>query len=240
MEAYQAYHVQVLEHHKRFVRYANDFLDCHLDIDASDAATRNRHHCNWHILHELFSRPYQTLLLSYFNRSNFTTNDVYQLMHTFDTTEPDYDEPDRETTDGISEGSNCASTDFGYSFNEAQLRTLHHYISQNHLFRHQPTYEEICALFTCTLTYPLQAENNRHVIHLFQALYQHQFIHRTWQSTIATHRLISSSTDGTPLTARALAAALYEISKVKNYDGYLTANQQLGALCDQLFAQSQD
>lgn len=222
LEASLTYQTEVIQHNKLFHRYAEDFINMHTYIDATDAASKNLHNRNLHIIKNLF-RDNEPLVREYFN-SSFSLSAATSLMNTFDTIAAVTYDKTGQTSQAL--------PDFGYTFNTRQLRIIHHFAKEYHIFKITPSLQDIKDLFTCKLQEPLQAANNGHVALMFSELYKAHTIGHNWQYIIESRRLIYSSKSLKPLSSNALSSGLSQSRHLKRdiekYEELIKALHKMG------------
>lgn len=206
--AYELYQSEIIEGHKLYNRYVNDFLNSHVYTDYVDAARMNEHKKNFHIMEELLTVR-KDLILRYFSKEKMCVSD-YLIMHQeFNTTQLPFDSDASSTVCSFS-ASIPYKPDFQCSFNSKQIKLITHSMNAVHLFSPDVSETQVKALFACCLEYPLKSACNRRVAFFFDALCGHKLISSRWQHAIDKNGLILSSTKNVLLNNCKLSTALNE------------------------------
>lgn len=201
-ESYDRYQIEVINQHKLYQRYAEDFINGHEFHDAIDARSKNEHQTNYNIIKTLLLCR-RDLVENYFNK-NMTDVEMREMLTLFNTTLPSSISvvPARKSYDQ-SEVSLCPSLDkwdyeaLAVSCNEAKV------------FCEDVDGKTLSSLFNNNIQSPLHARNNRLIAFLFNQLSIYDLIIRNWQNVIDIQKSIISSTKKAPLTQKALSSAVY-------------------------------
>lgn len=100
---------------------------------------------------------------------------------------------------------------FEHQLNPAQINLLTECLNEVRMFPEGITSQTLENIFTCNLSQPLKARNNRLLVYFFSALDDRSLITRNWQSVIDKNRLFLSSGKNRPLKQSDLSTANSEI-----------------------------
>ena len=195
--AYELYQSEILNGEKAFSRYANDFFTYHLPAICMNEADIRLHVMNVCRVKELLDNR-RDLVDAFFTRPTFDECDYQKMYKLFNT------------------GKNLQlETDYLVRFGEKQLNLIKDFINDTRMFRDEVTVNDIENLFTCKLTTPLQANNNRHVAVFLGALREVGLLPYAWQKIMEEYKLVSSSSNNQPLRASQLRCGLSQAKKAK-------------------------
>lgn len=200
-EACRRYIREVLEQHKLYDHFAEDFINLHRYTDCRCALGKNSHSTNIHIVRDILTTR-KDLVESYFVSKSPLPEQMESMVRDYDTTTP----PIRTST-RHSISSDIVRPTFGCCFGQKEISLITHYAYEAFLFQGNYGEPEIKALFYCSIQKPLQVRNNRLVAVFFDELSRKKLICREWQEVIEISGLLESST-GTKLTANKLSSAL--------------------------------
>ena len=202
--AHELYLSEVIGAGKLYKRYVNDFLNSHTYTDRADAAGRNEHKKNFHIMEEVLTLR-EDLVRKYFGESVFCNPD-YSIMHREFNTTPHPSGSEAES----SPLQTVARPDFQCCFTPVQIELLTRSVNAVRLFVPDVSEAEVEALFDCRLEEPLKSACNRKVAFFFDALCELKLISTKWQHVIDKNRLILSSGKNACLNNSQLSSALSE------------------------------
>lgn len=212
--AHELYQSEVVGEHKLYNRYVNDFLNSHTYTDRVDAAGKNEHKKNFHIMKELLTIR-KDLVLEYFVKEKLCKSE-YLIMHQeFNTTQQSTNSEVFIASDSLPVAFS-SKLNFQCSFNSTQIRLITYSVNETHLFSPNVSETEMKAFFTCCIEYPLKSVCNRRVAFFFDALCEYKLISPRWQHIIDKNGLILSSTQKALLNSSKLSTALNE---AKQNDG---------------------
>lgn len=207
--AHELYQTEVIRGGKLYNRYVNDFLNSHTYTDCVDAAGKNEHNKNFHIMKELLTIR-KDLVQKYFAREKLCDSDYSIMHHEFNTTQLSSNSEMSIVSDSFPI-TFTSKPDFQCYFNPIQIRLLTQSVNKAHLFSSDVTEIEITALFACCLKRPLKSACNRKVAFFFDSLCEHKLISTRWQHAIDKNGLIlSSSGKNVLLNSSKLSTALNE------------------------------
>jgi hypothetical protein len=115
--------------------------------------------------------------------------------------------PEEKTTNILTEGKST----FEAQLNTAQIKLLSECLNDVRMFPENITSQTLENIFSCNLSQPLKARNNRLLVYFFSALDDRSLITRNWQSVIDKNRLFLSSGKSKPLKQSDLSTANSEI-----------------------------
>jgi hypothetical protein len=136
--------------------------------------------------------------------------DYKALHHKFNTTEPP---PNGQYLHGKPPSilqtaqDTKPKQDFQCYFDSTQLNLIARHANEVHLFSADVSEEDMRKLFSCQVSKQLKARSNRRVAFFFDMLCSKNLICKQWQSVIAKHKLILSSSTDKPLTTTKLSSA---------------------------------
>lgn len=197
----RTYTNEVLERHKLYDRFADDFINLHRYTDCVCALGKNGHCTNLHIVEGILTTR-KDLVIRYFVNKSLSLEQLETLVREYDTTVPPIQAYPRQST-----RLDYAPPAFGCYFGQKEISLITHYAFEAFLFIGGCSEAEIEALFSCSLQTPLQVRNNRMAAIFFDELSRKNLICREWQLVIDKNGLLESST-GTKLTANKLSSAL--------------------------------
>ncbi len=200
-EACESYVDEVLNHHKLYTRFADDFINLHRHTNCRCALGKNIHCTNLHIVTGILTAR-QDLVKRYFTGQPISETQLCAMLEEYDTTLP----PDLSRI-RPSEQIVYAPPTFGCYFGKSEISLITHCVIEAFLFFGAISESEIESLFSCTLKTPLKVGNNRQAAIFFDELSRKNLICREWQLVIDKNGLLESST-GTKLTANKLSSAL--------------------------------
>lgn len=189
-------------------RYVSDFLNNHTYTDRVDAAGKNEHRKNFHIMEELLTIR-KDLVQKYFAKEKLCDCD-FSIMHQEFNTTQQFSISDISSTSGSIQVVDAPKPDFQCCFNSAQISLITHSFNEVHLFTSNVSEAEVKALFVCSLKHPLKSTCNRRVAFFFDVLCEHKLISARWQHIIDKNKLILSSTKNALLNSSKLSTALNE------------------------------
>ncbi len=209
--AHKLYQSEFIKDGKMYHRYVSDFLNSHTYTDCMDAAGKNEHKKNYHIMEELLTVR-KDLVHKFFGREYLDDSDYFVIHHEFNTTEP-------LSSSGVSVNSGTLSGvcipkyEFQCYFNSAQIDIIKLCINEVQLFSTKVSETEVKELFACCLKHPLKSACNRRVAFFFDALCEYKLISPHWQHIIDKNGLILSSTKAALLNSSKLSTALSEVKQ---------------------------
>ena len=163
--AHELYQSEVVGEHKLYNRYVNDFLNSHTYTDRVDAAGKNEHKKNFHIMKELLTIR-KDLVLEYFVKEKLCKSE-YLIMHQeFNTTQQSTNSEVFIASDSLPVAFS-SKLNFQCSFNSTQIRLITYSVNETHLFSPNVSETEMKAFFTCCIEYPLKSVCNRRVAVFF-------------------------------------------------------------------------
>ena len=163
--AHELYQSEVVGEHKLYNRYVNDFLNSHTYTDRVDAAGKNEHKKNFHIMKELLTIR-KDLVLEYFVKEKLCKSE-YLIMHQeFNTTQQSTNSEVFIASDSLPVAFS-SKLNFQCSFNSTQIRLITYSVNETHLFSPNVSETEMKAFFTCCIEYPLKSVCNRRVAFFF-------------------------------------------------------------------------
>ena len=193
--AYEQYQCEIINGNKLYHRFANGLLYSNQLIDSTKLQNWECHVNNLLTLQELLTDR-KDLVERYFLKPSFDVADFEQMMFEFDTCEPN---------------TRSIPSALGY-FTDAQLMKITQFVNDNHkkerLFYKIVTFEEIKALFSCSLKQPLRAGNNAKLAYFLYMFRDQGLLAYNWQTLIEQHHLLSSSKEAKPLTRHAISSHL--------------------------------
>lgn len=200
-KACKTYISEVLEQHKLYSRYADDFINLHRYTDCMCASGKNSHCANLHIVEEILTTR-KDLVTRYFVDKSPSMEQLESMVREYDTTLPQIQAYPRQSIrlDGV-------PPTFGCYFGQKEISLITQYAFEAFLFMGDCGEPEIEALFSCSLQTPLQVRNNRMAAIFFDELSRKDLICREWQLVIDKNGLLKSST-GSKLSASKLSSAL--------------------------------
>lgn len=206
--AHELYQSEVIGDRKLYNRYVNDFLNSHTYTDRVDAAGKNEHEKNFHIMEELLTIR-KDLVQRYFAKEKLCESD-YLIMHQeFNTTQLSSNS-DVFSASGSIPATFLSKPDFQCYFNSKQIELITYSANEAHLFYPDVSETEVKALFACCLEHPLKSSCNRRVAFFFDALCGYKLISTRWQHVIDMNGLILSSAKNVLLNSSKLSTALNE------------------------------
>lgn len=206
--AHGLYQTEVIRGGKLYNRYVNDFLNSHTYTDRVDAAGKNEHNKNFHIMKELLTIR-KDLVQKYFAKEKLCDFD-YSIMHQeFNTTHLSFSSGISSTSGSIQTAS-TSKPSFQCCFNSVQISLITHSVNEVHLFTPDVSETEVKAFFACCLKHPLKSTCNRRVAFFFDALCGYKLISTRWQHVIDKNELILSSAKNILLNSSKLSTALNE------------------------------
>ncbi len=179
-EACNVYADEVLNHHKLYIRFADDFINLHRYTNCQCALGKNIHSTNWHIVKGILTTR-QDLVERYFTGQPVSNAQLISMLEEYDTTLL----PQQHHVISSEQFIDAPPTLFSGTVSETEIESL----------------------FSCTLKTPLKVSNNRQVAIFFDELSRKNLICREWQLVIDRHGLLLSS-NGTKLTSNKLSSAL--------------------------------
>lgn len=200
-EVCNTYVDEVLNHHKLYTRFADDFINLHRHTNCRCALGKNIHCTNLHIVRGILTAR-QDLVERYFTGQPISDAQLLSMVEEYDTTLP----PNRPCT-VLSKQTDSAPPTFGCYFGKSEISLVTHCAIEAFLFLGAIKETDIEALFACSLETPLKVSNNRQAAIFFDELSRKNLICREWQSVIDRHGLLVSS-NGTKLTSNKLSSAL--------------------------------
>ena len=212
--AHELYQTEVIRGRKLYNRYVNDFLNSHTYTDCVDAAGKNEHNKNFHIMKELLTIR-KDLVQKYFAREKLYDSDYSIMHHEFNTTQLSSNYEISNTSCSAPQVF-PAKLDFQCCFSSKQIKLITHCANEAHLFSSVVSEAEVKALFTCCLKLPLKSACNRRVAFFFDVLSEQKLISARWQHVIDKKGLILSSVKNVLLNSSKLSTALNE---AKQNDG---------------------
>ena len=159
---------------------------------------------------EEFLEQREDLVVVFFSKVDFEYHDYEDLHHQFNTTEPP---PNCQYFHGKPPSAsqpaqdNRPKQDFQCYFDSTQLNLIARHANEVRLFSADVSEEDMRKLFSCQSCKQLKARSNRHVAFFFDMLCSKDLICKQWQSVIAKHKLILSSSTDKPLTTTKLSSA---------------------------------
>jgi len=159
---------------------------------------------------EEFLEEREDLVAVFFTKVDFEYHDYEDLHHQFNTTEPP---PNCQYFHGKPPSAsqpaqdNRPKQDFQCYFDSTQLNLIARHANEVRLFSADVSEEDMRKLFSCQACKQLKARSNRHVAFFFDMLCSKDLICKQWQSVIAKHKLILSSSTDKPLTTTKLSSA---------------------------------
>ncbi len=159
---------------------------------------------------EEFLEEREDLVVIFFTKVDFEYHDYEALHHKFNTTEPP---PNCQYIHGKPPSAlqpaqdNRPKQDFQCYFDSTQLSLIARHANEVHLFSADVSEEDMRNLFSCQACKRLKARSNRQVAFFFDMLCSKDLICKQWQSVIAKHKLILSSSTDKPLTTTKLSSA---------------------------------
>lgn len=212
--AHELYQTEVIRGKKLYNRYVNDFLNSHTYTDCVDAAGKNEHNKNFHIMKELLTIR-KDLVQKYFAREKLCDSDYSIIHHEFNTTQLSSNSEVSNTSCPVPQVF-PSKLNFQCCFSSKQIKLITHCANEAHLFSSVVSEAEVKALFTCCLKLPLKSACNRRVAFFFDALSEQKLISVRWQHVIDKNGLILSSAKNVLLNSSKLSTALNE---AKQNDG---------------------
>lgn len=177
---------------------------------------------------EEFLEEREDLVVIFFTKVDFEYHDYKVLHHKFNTTEPP---PNGQYLHGKPPSilqtaqETKPKQDFQCYFDSTQLNLIARHANEVHLFSADVSEEDMRKLFSCQVSKQLKARSNRRVAFFFDMLCSKNLICKQWQSVIAKHKLILSSSTDKPLTttkrssatsdAKSTNASIYEAIRKK-------------------------
>lgn len=200
-EACNVYVDEVLNHHKLYIRFADDFINLHRHTNCQCALGKNIHSTNWHIVKGILTTR-QDLVERYFTGQPVSNAQLISILEEYDTTLL----PQQHHVISSEQFIYTPPT-FGCYFGKSEISLITYCVIGAFLFSGTVSETEIESLFSCTLKTPLKVSNNRQVAIFFDELSRKNLICREWQLVIDRHGLLLSS-NGTKLTSNKLSSAL--------------------------------
>lgn len=232
-EAHECYQTEVIGCGKLYHRYKKDFLNSHSYTDCQYAAGKNEHKKNFYIMEE-FLEEREDLVVIFFTKVDFEYHDYKALHHKFNTTEPP---PNGQYLHGKPPSilqtarDPKPKQDFQCYFDSTQLNLIARHANEVHLFSADVSEEDMRKLFSCQVSKQLKARSNRRVAFFFDMLCSKNLICKQWQSVIAKHKLILSSSTDKPLTTTKLSSATSD-AKSTNASIYEAIRKKVQEIAD--------
>lgn len=200
-KACRTYIGEVLERHRLYEHFADDFINLHRYTDCVCALGRNSHCANLHIIEGILTTR-KDLVTRYFISKTPSRAEMEAMVREYDTTTPPaHTYPCRAIK------PDDVPPAFGCYFGQEEISLISRYAFEADLFKEDCGEAEIEALFSCSLQMPLQVKNNRMAAVFFDELSRKNLICREWQMVIDRNGLLVSS-NGSKLTSNKLSSAL--------------------------------
>lgn len=111
------------------------------------------------------------------------------------------------------------------------MNLIARHANEVHLFSADVSEEDMRKLFSCQVCKQLKARSNRRVAFFFDMLCSKNLICKQWQSVIAKHKLILSSSTDKPLTTTKLSSATSD-AKSTNASIYEAIRKKVQEIAD--------
>lgn len=183
---------------------------------------------------EEFLEEREDLVVIFFTKVDFEYHDYKALHHKFNTTEPP---PNGQYLHGKPPSilqtaqETKPKQDFQCYFDSTQLNLIARHANEVHLFSADVSEEDMRKLFSCQVSKQLKARSNRRVAFFFDMLCSKNLICKQWQSIIAKHKLILSSSTDKPLTTTKLSSATSD-AKSTNASIYEAIRKKVQEIAD--------
>ena len=187
-KACRTYINEVLERHKLYDHFTDDFINLHRYTDCVCALGKNSHCTNLHIVEGILTTR-KDLVIRYFVNKSLSLEQLELLVREYDTTVPPIQAYSHQST-----RLDDAPPAFGCYFGPKEISLITRYAFEAFLFTVDYGEAEIEALFSCSLQTPLQVRNNRMAAIFFDELSRKDLICREWQLVIDKNGLLESST----------------------------------------------
>lgn len=218
-EAHHLYQIEVINQHKRFECFAEDYLNANLYHDADDAFSKNQHNLNYGIMKRLLLTR-KDLVKQFFTLKELDYSTIEKMIMEFNTahvialnhkSENNIDE--KQLSPNIF--PIIAKNKFEHCLDEYIIDLIVQCANEVCLFREAVSHIDIQSLFACTPVRKLRARSNRLIALFFDGLYSRSLITSNWQTVISNHCLIYRSTGSQSLTAHDLSSALFQARERK-------------------------
>lgn len=198
------YKAEVVNQNKRYLRFAEDFINSRKFHDAKDAKSKNEHEKNLGIIKTLlFSN--QKIIEKHFPLSDLTDGTIEQILETLDTRS-------EKTTISPTRQKNKAE-DFQCTFSYKVLEKITQCFNDCNFFVETITIDIVENFFSCNLKHPLKSNNNRWISLFFAGLAQSNYITPYWKKVIERNRLILRPQQEGYITANDLYSSLSQTNK---------------------------
>lgn len=208
-KARELYQQDVVKNAKRYIRYVDDFINCHRYIDCNAAVCRNYHEMNIQIIKGLL-HDCAELIEKLFTADTFSFEECMELKRKYDTS----DSPPIAGEYPTGETALVSSLSFGCNFSHEQMAGIVACATTYRLFSVSTLrFEDIEALFSCKEGSCIRVNNIRNVAILFDALLENTLIQPRWQSVLDKGKFLQSKDGKRYISASNLSSAL---SAVRN------------------------
>ena len=198
------YMAEVVNQNKRYLRFAEDFINSHKFHDAKDARSKNEHEKNLGIIKALLFGN-RKIVEKYFPLKNQDDKSISAILDVLDN---DSNEPaviiNKEQKKAI---------DFQCNFDYKVLEKITECFNDCHLFIDNLTTDVVKDFFSCNLQNPIKSNNNRWISLFFSGLAQSNYITPYWKKVIERNRLVLRPMKSGYITANDLYSSLSQTNK---------------------------